>query len=104
MDLYKFAHKIAPWCSSELIADAFLLAIDARRVDMRASPYDLQPEGYEPLKVETSEGRAEYVQEQRRLAELSAPIRSRLLSVYQAMLDAIGNSTGEQSLLVSPPQ
>lgn len=85
MDLYKFAHKIAPWCSSELVADAFLLAADARRVDMRASPYDLRDQGYEPICIETSEGREEYIQEQRRLAAAAMPVRTRLIEVYAAM-------------------
>ena len=88
MDLYKFAHKIAPWCSSELIGDTFLLAADARRVDMRASPYDLRADGFEPILIETTSGREEYIQEQRRLAELAAPIRHRLIGVYAELIAA----------------
>ena len=38
MDLYKYAYKLAPWSSGELIADAFLLACKARQIDMRAQP------------------------------------------------------------------
>ncbi len=85
MDLYKFAHKIAPWCSSELIADAFLLALDARLVDMRASPYDLSSFGVEAIPIESLEGRELYVREQRRLSEHAVPIRSQLLQVYQEL-------------------
>lgn len=88
MDLYRFAHKIAPWCSSELIADAFLLAADARRVDMRASPYDLQDQGFEPIRIETPSGREQYVQEQRRLSELGIPLRARLIEVYKTLISA----------------
>jgi hypothetical protein len=88
MDLYRFAHKIAPWCSSELIADAFLLAADARRVDMRASPYDLQSQGFEPIRIESPTGREEYIHEQRRLSELGVPIRQRLIEVYEALIAA----------------
>jgi hypothetical protein len=88
MDLYKFAHKIAPWCSSELIADAFMLAADARRIDMRASPYDLQDQGFEPIRIETTDGREEYVREQRRIAEQAVPVRSALIQVYRELLDA----------------
>lgn len=87
MDLYRFANKIAPWCSSELLGDAFLLAADARQVDMRASPYDLRDQGFEPIRIENSSGREEYIQEQRRLAELAAPIRGRLVEVYTALVD-----------------
>jgi hypothetical protein len=86
MDLYKFAHKIAPWSSSELIADAFLLAADARRIDMRASPYDLRDRGFEPIRIETPSGREEYIHEQRRLAEKAIPIRSALIEVYHTLL------------------
>jgi hypothetical protein len=88
MDLYRFAHKIAPWCSSELIADAFLLAADARQVDMRASPYDLQDQGFEPIRIESPSGREQYVQEQRRLSELGIPLRARLIDVYKTLLSA----------------
>jgi hypothetical protein len=86
MDLYKFAHKIAPWCASELIADAFILAADARRIDMRASPYDLREQGFEPICIETSEGREEYIREQRRLAEQAIPVRTALIEVYRNLL------------------
>ncbi len=86
MDLYKFAFKIAPWCPSDLIADAFLLAAEARRIDMRASPYDLEGMGFAPICIENPEGRLEYVQEQRRIAELAVPVRSRLIRTYEMLL------------------
>lgn len=93
MDLYKFAHKIAPWCSSELIADAFLLALDARMVDMRASPYDLKSFGVEAIPIESAAGRELYVREQRRLSEQAAPIRSQLLHVYETLGKRLRGST-----------
>jgi hypothetical protein len=85
MDLYKFAHKIAPWCPSEVIADAFLLAASAREIDMRASPYDLGDYGLTPIKIESPDGRAEYILAQRELSERAAPIRARLLEIYRAL-------------------
>jgi hypothetical protein len=99
MDLYRFAHKIAPWCSSELIADTFLLAADARRIDMRASPYDLKDQGFEPILIETSEGREEYIREQRRLAELAVPLRSRLIEVYDRLIAASKDTLSEHHAL-----
>lgn len=96
MDLYRFAHKIAPWCSSELIADTFLLAADARRIDMRASPYDLRNEGFEPIMIETTEGREEYIREQRRLADLAVPLRTRLISVYEQLIAAYPKTLHER--------
>lgn len=96
MDLYRFAHKIAPWCSSELIADTFLLAADARRIDMRASPYDLKDQGFEPILIETTEGREAYIQEQRRLAELAVPLRSRLIEFYEQLVAAYKDTSRGQ--------
>jgi hypothetical protein len=55
---------------------------------MRASPYDLSQLGFEPLRIETISGRQDYLQEQRRLSELAAPIRTRLVEVYRALLEA----------------
>jgi hypothetical protein len=83
MDLYRFAHKIAPWCSSELIADSFLMACEARAIDMRASPYDLSQLDMTPIRIETNDGREEYIAEQRQLTEKAMPLRSRLLNVYR---------------------
>ncbi len=48
MDLYKWAYKLAPFASSELVADAFALAREIRAVDMRASPYDFTALGLCP--------------------------------------------------------
>ena len=45
--------------------DCFDLARDIRVLDMRASPYDLSARGYQPIPIETREGKAEYVEAQR---------------------------------------
>lgn len=79
MDLYKWAMKSAPWVPAELQADALELARAARTVDMRASPYDFSAVGLAPIRVETPGGRAEYEQEQRRLAAAAEPLRARLI-------------------------
>jgi hypothetical protein len=89
MDLYRFAYKIAPFCPSALVADAFDLARQAREVDMRASPYDLGSYGFSPVKIETPDGRAEYAELQRALNQSGQPIRSKLLGVYQELLDEL---------------
>jgi hypothetical protein len=80
MDLYKWAYKLSPLVGSELIADCFALARDVRTMDMRASPYDLSALGYQPITVETPEGRAEYAALQRAFADRAAPLRQRLLA------------------------
>jgi len=79
MDLYKWAYKFYPWISSTRILEAFRLALKARVLDMRASPYDLQEWGFSPVKIETEVGRREYELAQRNLAEESAPLRQQLL-------------------------
>lgn len=89
MDLYRFAHKIAPWCSSELIADSFLLACEARSIDMRASPYDLSTLNMKPIRIETDDGREEYIAEQRQLSEKAIPLRARLLDVYRYLRERV---------------
>lgn len=88
MDLYRFAYKIAPFCPSALVADAFEAARAAREVDMRASPYDLRALGYSPIPVETIEGRAEYAACQRELYQMGQPVRTKLLDVYRRLLSA----------------
>jgi len=86
MDVYKFAYKIAPYCPSDVIADAFELALAAREIDMRASPYDLSKYGFAPLKIETRAGREEYVERQRALADQAGPVRERVRDVYRQLL------------------
>jgi hypothetical protein len=86
MDLYRFAYKIAPFCPSDVVADAFEVARVAREVDMRASPYDLSAYGFEPLRIETREGREDYVELQRGIYQLGQPVRERLLEVYRGLL------------------
>jgi len=87
MDLYKWAFKLAPFTPSELIADCFALARDIREIDMRASPYDLQKLGYAPIAIETPDGRAEYEVHQRSFAERSQPLRTRLVTLCERLLD-----------------
>lgn len=88
MDLYKWAVKLGPLVPGELLLDAFELARDIRTLDMRASPYDLASWGYEPVAIETQEGKAEYVRAQRGFAERGQALRARLL----AAIDAIGDA------------
>ncbi len=81
MDLYKWAAKLGPLVPGELLLDCFELARDVRAMDMRASPYDLSDLGYPPVRIETPEGKAEYVAAQRRFAERTAPLRQRLIDL-----------------------
>ncbi|GAB3449404.1 hypothetical protein GCM10027570_23830 [Streptomonospora sediminis] len=81
MDLYKWAYKLSPGVPGELVADCFELARDVRELDMRASPYDLRDHGYEPVEIETPQGKAAYVEAQRAFAERAEGLRGRLLAV-----------------------
>jgi len=81
MDLYKWAIKLGPLVPGELLLDTFELARDIRTLDMRASPYDLAAWGYDPVLIETPEGKATYVREQRVFSERGRLLRSRLLAV-----------------------
>ena len=85
MDLYKFAYKIAPFCPSDVVADAFEVARAAREIDMRASPYDLRAYGFAPVAIETRTGREEYVELQRAVSARAQPVRERLLRVYEEL-------------------
>jgi hypothetical protein len=85
MDLYKWAYKLGPAVPGELLLDCFDLARDTRSLDMRAAPYDLSGLGVVPVRIETAEGKAEYVAEQRALAGRGQRLRRRLLAVVEAL-------------------
>ncbi|GEE03070.1 hypothetical protein nbrc107696_35160 [Gordonia spumicola] len=86
MDLYRYCLRLSPLIGSDLLADCFELALTARELDMRASPYDLTGvvdmagRPYEPVPIETPEGRARYVAEQSSIAERGAILRERVVA------------------------
>ncbi|RKQ34940.1 3-methyladenine DNA glycosylase [Kocuria tytonis] len=88
MDLYKWAYKLLPAVDSQLLADCFELAWDVRGTDMAASPYDLTDWGYEPVRIETPEGKAEYVRRQRAFAARGTALRERLVAATDRVLEA----------------
>jgi hypothetical protein len=88
MDLYKWALKLGPLIESTVVLDCLDLAVDARVLDMRASPYDLRDHGFAPIRVETAEGRREYALAQQDLSARAAPLRSRLLDLCLALREA----------------
>ncbi len=91
MDLYKHAFRLTPMVPSELVADCFELARDIRVLDMRAAPYDLADLGFEPVRIETPEGKAVYVEAQRAFAERGAPLRARLVAECERLLSVVGS-------------
>ena len=86
MDLYKWAYKLGDAAPSELVVDCFELARDVRELDMRASPYDLRSLGYEPVPIETTEGKAAYVEAQRDVVHRAEPLRAALIAVCDRLL------------------
>ena len=80
MDLFKWCYKIHPWVSSELTLDCFFLAVEARELDMQASPYDLASLGYDPIRIETSEGKLDYQSRQKKIAARGRALATRFLS------------------------
>ena len=86
MDVYKWAVKLGPLVPGELLLDAFELARDIRYLDMQASPYDMAPWGGEPVRIETPDGKAEYVRRQRAFAERGTALRRRILQALPGTL------------------
>ncbi|MFH7324298.1 3-methyladenine DNA glycosylase [Aeromicrobium sp. JJY06] len=86
MDLYRIAFRLLPFVEATIVLDTFELALAVREVDMKASPYDLADLGYEPIRIETPEGKAEYVRRQRGFTEAAAPLRARLLEHVEQLL------------------
>jgi hypothetical protein len=81
MDLYKWAYKLAPLTSSDLVVACFALAREIRTLDMRASPYELSGLGLDPVRIETVEGRSEYIRHQRDFADRAAVLRETIVDL-----------------------
>jgi len=88
MDLYKWAYKLSPATPSDLTADCFDLAREVRELDMRAAPYDLRPLGYEPVEIETPDGKATYVDAQRDFGARAQVLRDRMIDTCHTLLQA----------------
>lgn len=88
MDLYKHAFRLSPLVSSDLVADCFELAWDIRTMDMKAAPYDLAELDLDPIRIETAAGKQEYAAAQRAFAERAAPLRERLITECERLIEA----------------
>jgi len=87
MDLYKWAFKAYPWIPGRLLSRAFQLALEARKIDMMASPYDLSDYGYKPIRIETEDGRKEYLNCQKNIHVQSIDLRNRLGRFYKNLIN-----------------
>lgn len=88
MDLYKHCMWFQPMIPGDLVLDCFELARRARTLDMQASPYDLTQYGYEPIRIETSVGRATYVAHQRQISTRAQDLRSQLIAVLETSVNS----------------
>jgi len=88
MDLYRWAYTAMPWIGSAILLDCFDLAVELRELDMQASPYDLRDFGFEPVRVETIEGRSEYQRRQKDLSQRAEVLRTRLMTLMGDVLAA----------------
>lgn len=96
MDLYKLTAQCMPWVGSDLLWKCFEFAMQARQLDMQASPYDCSSLGFDAVKIETPEGRAEYERRQRKLSETAAPIRAELIERLAGVL-SLADAASPQS-------
>lgn len=95
MDLFRWCCKLFPFGSSELLADTLELALEARVLDMRASPYDLAAYagdggGFDatPVAIEHESGREEYRRIQASIAHRAVPLRARLIEEIDGCLES----------------
>lgn len=105
MDLYKWSQKLWPWIGSDLVGESFALAAEGRVLDMRASPYDLRELGFEPIPMETEEGREEYRAAQQALAAKAMPLRRKLELACRRLIE-VGTgqcSSAEASRFIGAP-
>lgn len=91
MDLYRWAYTSMPWIGSDLLWECFELAAQLRVLDMQAGPYDLRALGFDPVCVETAEGREEYQRRQREMSARATVLRARLIG---AVRDVVTSSPG----------
>lgn len=94
MDLFKWATKLAPAVPSELVLDAFELAMEIRYVDMQASPYDVSGLGLAPIAIETADSKNEYARYQGEFAERASLLRDRLIEACIRIREAADSPAG----------
>lgn len=90
MDIYRWAGKLYPWIASSILADAFLLALRIREVDMRASPYDMSKYNLAPIRIETTEGKLEYQSFQKAFFEEGVVLREKLIAAVESLSAWLG--------------
>lgn len=93
MDLYKWCAKLSPAVPSELTLECFELAVDVRRLDMQASPYDVSGLGLEAVRIETPAGKREYADRQQAFSAHGEALRRRILDACDRVRAEAGVSS-----------
>jgi hypothetical protein len=88
MDLLKLAIKLQPFCDATLLQRVLHVALQARSLDVAASPYDATKYGVGIVPIETEEGRLDYRTRQAELMHQTEPVRQELLTAYNDFLSA----------------
>lgn len=86
MDLLKLALKLTPFGDPQLLQSALEVALEARKLDVAASPYDASAYGVGVVPIDTPEGRSQYREEQLKLMKRVEPVRKSLLGAYSNLL------------------
>lgn len=86
MDLLKVALKLTPFGDPVLLQRVLQVALEARKLDVEASPYDASDYGLGVVAVDTPEGRTEYRNRQRKLMKQVEPVRRDLYHSYSNFL------------------
>jgi hypothetical protein len=93
MDLLKIALRLQPFIDPGLLQRVLTVALESRRLDVAASPYDATEYGVQVVPIETQEGRREYRKQQAELMERAEPIRRELLNAYDLFLNMAFDSS-----------
>jgi hypothetical protein len=88
MDLLKLALKLEPFCDAALLQRVLHVALQARSLDVAASPYNATMYGVGIVPIESEEGRLEYRTRQADLMHQAEPVRQELLTAYNDFLSA----------------
>jgi len=86
MDLLKIGLKLQGFIDAELMGDILEIAVEARKLDVEASPYDATGYGVGIVPIETNGGRRVYKERQIGLMERAEPVRQRLLDAYEVFM------------------
>lgn len=86
MDLLKMALKLQPFCDTTLLERTLEVALEARTLDVSASPYDASSYNVGIVAIDTAQGRAEYREKQRALMKRVDPVRRDLLRAYDCLI------------------